>query len=555
MPQISAPRAKAGPSLRSAPSRPVLPPAAFNAIIASYLVIVLNGAFWQKANRIFAGAPGDIITFGAAIWVLTFLTLTLTSLRWLHRPAVAALIVIAAVADYYQSRFGILIDREMIQNAMLTTVTESKHLVTADFLLHVGLFGVLPAALSFWPRIRRPALLRSLWQWPLTIGLSLVLIAGLLMTDFKTFSAAVREHRDMLGAYQPGATLGALSRYAKMQIRSASKTVQPLGRDARKGAQLAAAPKPVLTVIFVGETARAQNFGLDGYARDTTPELRGRDIVNFTDVSSCGTSTAVSLPCMFSPFPMEDYSQTKFVGSENLLDVLAHAGLDVRWFDNNTGDQRIALRTGATRIDKTMDPEACAMGECTDAALLPILSRTMAEMTGDTVLVLHMIGSHGPAYHLRYPPEFDRFTPACPTADFAKCTTEEIVNAYDNTILFTDHVLAQAIGLMAAQDRVMPAMLYMSDHGESLGEGGLYLHAAPMFMAPDTQRKVPFLMWFSDGYKTAMGLDQACVARRAATPVSHDNLFHTVLGLMDITTTAHDPALDLTAGCRPGMTQ
>jgi len=555
MTQISVPAPPGSLPDRLAALRPVLTPLTFNAIFASYLVVVLNGTFWLKANRIFAGAPGDIITFGAAIWALTFLILSLVTLRGLHRPAVALIVITAAVADYYQSRFGILIDREMIQNAMLTTVTESKHLITGDFLLHIGLFGLLPAALAFWPRLRRPALLRGLWQWPLTIALTTTLVAGLLMTDFKTFSAAVREHRDMLGAYQPGATLGALSRYAKMQFRSANQTVAPLGRDARPGPLLAAAPKPVLTVIFVGETARAQNFGLDGYARDTTPELRGHDLVNFPDVTSCGTSTAVSLPCMFSPFATDDYSQTKFLGRENLLDVLAHAGLDARWVDNNTGDQRIALRTGATRIDKTMDPAACAMGECTDAALLPILARTMADMTGDTVLVLHMIGSHGPAYHLRYPPEFERFTPACTTADFARCTTDEIVNAYDNSILFTDHVLSQAIALMTAQDQVIPAMIYMSDHGESLGEGGLYLHAAPMFMAPDTQRKVPFLMWFSEPFKTALKLDQGCIARRAATPVSHDNLFHTVLGLMDITTTARDPALDLTSGCRLQVTQ
>jgi len=166
------------------------------------------------------------------------------------------------------------------------------------------------------------------------------------------------------------------------------------------------------------------------------------------------------------------------------------------------------------------------------------------------VLVLHMIGSHGPAYHLRYPPEFERFTPACKTAEFAKCTPQEIANAYDNTILFTDHILSQTIDLLAAQTRVIPAVIYASDHGESLGEDGLYLHAAPWFMAPEVQTKVPMVLWLSDAYKATFQLDAACLAAKAALPTSHDMLFHSVLGLMDIQTETRDPALDLTTDCR-----
>ncbi len=532
--------------------RPLMSPFALNLSVTVWILAVSNAGFWGQLNTVFKGAPLDLLGFGAAVAALTMFTLSLVTVPGLHRPALALLLVISAVADHFQRSFGIVIDREMIQNAMLTTATESRHLLTLGFLRDVVLFGVLPAALVFLPRMRPVPLRHGLWRYPLALIVSLALVAGLLLADFKTYSAAVREHRGMMATYQPGAVIAATGRYVKQRFLTSKVSAAPLGRDARPGPLLAAAPKPVLLVVFVGETARAANFGLDGYARDTTPRLATAGVVNFADTWSCGTSTAVSLPCMFSALGQDQYSRMRFLGQENLLDVLAHAGVSVGWVDNNTGDQGIAARTGARRVDATINPAACASGECTDAALLPILRQTMAEMTGHTVLVLHMIGSHGPAYYLRYPPEAEHFTPACRSAAFADCTTDEIVNAYDNSIRFTDQVLAEAIGMMAAESRVLPAMIYMSDHGESLGEGGLYLHAAPMFMAPDTQRKVPFLMWLSAPFQAALGVSQDCLARRAAERQSHDVLFHSVLGLLNIESRVRQPELDLTAECRNG---
>ncbi|WP_226341097.1 phosphoethanolamine transferase [Gemmobacter serpentinus] len=530
--------------------RPELTPLALNLIVAAWLLVLMNGSFWGRVGNAFAGSPMDQVLFGGAAVALMLLVLSLITLPLLHRPLLALMIVTAAVADFYQRSFGVLIDKEMIRNAMLTTTAESKHLITGGFVLHLLFYGILPAALVFWPRLHPAPWHHRLWRYPLGVMLSAALMAGFLAVDFKSIASAVRMHRDMMASFQPGATLSSLIRYAKDQTVSANQPLAALGTDAKPGPALAAAKKPVLMVIFVGETVRAQNFGLNGYARDTTPELRKMDVLNFPDVSSCGTSTAVSLPCMFSPYPADDYSHRKFMGSENLLDVLDHAGLQVEWVDNNTGDQRIATRVTSRRIAVTEDAVACASGECTDAALLPVLARTMEKMTEDTVLVLHMIGSHGPAYSLRYPPEFEAFTPACQVSDFSACTNDEIVNAYDNSVRFTDHILASAIAMMGAQDRVIPAMIYLSDHGESLGEGGLYLHAAPMFMAPETQRKVPFVMWLSPPFKQVMGLDQACLARKGMDSLSQDYLFHSVLGLMDVQTSVRQPALDLTQGCR-----
>lgn len=529
--------------------RPTLGQTPLTLLIATYIMAVLNFGFWDRVGQIFPQAPLQQAVFGLGIWGLTVLTLELLGPWRLQRPAAAILILIAASAQYYERSFGVLIDREMVRAIFETTLTESRHLMTGAAFAQIGVTGVLPAALVFWPKVRRVGIWHQLWRWPLAVALGFAVLLGALFSDYKAFSAALREHHDLMGAYQPGASVTAALRYAREQWKSADPVAAPLGTDARPGPRLAAVEKPVLLVIFAGETTRAQNFGLNGYARDTTPGLRARNVIAFTDTSACGTSTAVSLPCMFSRLTQADYSRAGFLGEENLLDVLSHAGVAVEWHDNNTGDQRIAARTGWARLDAALTPEACAE-ECTDEAFLPLIENRLATITQNTVLVLHMIGSHGPAYHLRYPPARAVFQPDCKTAQFSACSVAEIVNSYDNSILETDYVLSRSIDLLAASDRVEPALIYLSDHGESLGEDGLYLHAAPQFMAPEVQTKVPFLLWLGQGFHSAMRLDDACLRAAATRPVSHDNLFHTVLGLLDISTQVRDPSLDLATPCR-----
>ena len=535
-------------ALRFRSTRPVIGALPYSLAVTAFIMVFDNVTFWQRGWEIFDGNLRQLAGWGLAVSMLTFLTLTLLGFRWLLRPMAAVLLILAAVTSYYMDALGIVIDREMIQNAMLTTVTESKHLITFDFLIHVAIWGLLPAAAALWVKVRPTPFLGNLWRWMVTIVVTLAIFAGALFSDFKAYAAVARERKELLASYQPGAAIGGAARYAKMMLKAKDVTVAPLGRDAKKGPLITALTKPVLTVVFVGETARAQNFGLNGYARETTPELAQRDVVNFTDVTSCGTSTAVSVPCMMSNLTRDGYSYDRSIRQENLIDVLHHADVDVLWWDNNTGDQGTATRIVAPRrMGPADDPAACAEGECTDAVFLNPLKDALPTITRDTVLFLHMIGSHGPSYYLRYPKAAEHFTPACQTPEFADCTTEEIVNAYDNSIRFTDHVIAQTIDLLAAQSDVVPAVLFLSDHGESLGEDGLYLHAAPYFMAPATQTTVPMVMWMPDSYAQAFKVDRPCLAAKAKQPQSQDSVFHTVLGLMDIRTEVRNPALDLMA--------
>jgi len=182
------------------------------------------------------------------------------------------------------------------------------------------------------------------------------------------------------------------------------------------------------------------------------------------------------------------------------------------------------------------------------------LQEKIDSMQGHSVVVLHMMGSHGPAYYKRYPASFERFQPACRESQFSRCERSEIINSYDNTIVYTDYVLSQVIELLQSNDRhgLPSAMIYASDHGESLGESNIYLHGLPYALAPDVQKHVPMLLWVSPKMQAEFHIDTACLKHRSHEPVSHDNFFHSVLGLLDVETDVYRPGLDIFASCRVG---
>jgi len=310
-------------------------------------------------------------------------------------------------------------------------------------------------------------------------------------------------------------------------------------------------------VLVVGETARAANWQLNGYPRPTTPELAKLPVINFPDVTSCGTNTETSLPCMFAPVGRRNYDEARIRGSESLLHLLVHAGVSVHWRDNQSGCKGVCAGLPQDEVVSLNPAGLCSDGRCLDEGLLLGLNerleatRTVTGRPPTQVLVLHMLGSHGPAYFRRYPPAFAHFAPACEKDDLQKCTRDEIVNAYDNSLRYTDHVLGSLIATLQRNEAdVDSALIYVSDHGESLGERNLYLHGLPWFIAPKEQTHVPMVMWLSSGMARASAVDTACLRRRAAAPASHDHLFHTVLGLLDVKTAVYEPDWDLVGGCR-----
>lgn len=527
--------------------RPHIESVTLSIIVAGYLTAVNNATFWHRSQELLP--TSTLLALVAGIFCLLAALCVTISVKYITKPLFISLILISATASWFVDKFGTIIDVEMLQSAIDTTNAEAGHLISFGFVRHVALYGILPSLLIIWVKIEHRSFWKKVKQNSAYIFPALIIATTLFSLNAGTFISLGREHKEWIATLNPVMPLG---NAVKLGIRSGKTqniVAQPLGVDAKIATAGLSNRKPRLTIIIAGETARAESFSLGGYKKNTNPELAGQDITYFADTSSCGTITAVSLPCMFSVYPRSDYSHEKGLATENLLDVLKHAGVHVEWWENNTGHKSIADRVSNTVLSGSDNPQYCKNGECMDGIFLDKLDGWLSGVQQDTVLVLHQLGSHGPAYYLRYPEEYRRFTPDCQSAEFSKCSREEILNAYDNTIAYTDHIVSSVINkLKDQQNRLDTSLIYMSDHGEFVGEFGLYLHGAPYFVAPSQQTKIPYVLWL--GKDTKATVNENCLSQLATEPQSHDKLFHTVLGLMQVTTQVYSTELDTLAGCR-----
>lgn len=540
------------------------------ALVTVWCLVVLNQSLWR---HLLEWRPVEsfedlafVLSFGVLAFIVTYLFLTpLTLSRRATKPIVAVLLVISSAAAYFVSRYGILIDKTMIRNVFATNTTESLELLTVGLVLQVTFFGVIPALVVVrWP-LKVQSVRERVAHRAAVIAALFMALGGIAAIFYQPHASLLRNHREARHMLSPINILSSVGSLAAEAIR------QPLPYEAiaagvklgphwsnlllSKNHEEQPEHRPTLLVLVVGETARAKNFGLNHYLRQTTPQLQSiPNVVAFDRVTACGTSTAISVPCLFSDLSREEFSVRRARARDNLLDVMERAGFDIVWFDNNTSCNGACGDRVEVRVDSTASSDLCPPATpCMDGALFEKVWKKLEHINRDTVLVIHMLGSHGPGYHLRYPKEYERFTPVCRETDFSLCTIEEIVNAYDNTILYSDTLLAETIGRLSNQSQRMDsAFIYVSDHGESLGEKGLFLHAIPYAVAPKEQLEVPMVFWMSSGFGKHMGLSSDCIREARHRPVSHDFLFHSVLGLMDITLPAKRTELDLFSPCVRG---
>ena len=520
-----------------------------------FFTLSSNGLFWRAAfaERDFAGA-GDWL-FAAGLFVtltaLHFLILLVLCNRWTAKPLLAVILIATAFASYYMASYTVFLDPSMLRNVLRTDVKEAGELFSLGMLPHLVLYGLLPLLLLTRVRVVRDAWRPALLRRTLSLVLGVLILGGALVAIFQDMAPLMRNNKEVRYLITPANYLYSLARVLGSDASAATRERQQIGLDATLAPSWQTRKKPTLFVVVVGETARAANWGLSGYARQTTPQLAERDVINFAQVTSCGTNTEVSLPCMFSLQGRRNYDEDKIRGSESLLNVLERAGLRVLWRDNQSGCKGVCTGVETQKLDSAKVPGLCDGERCFDEILTHDLDQVLADRQGNLVIVMHQLGNHGPAYYKRYPEAFRRYTPECETPDLAKCERETVVNAYDNAILYTDHVLAKTIDFLKAKSATYDtAMLYVSDHGESLGENGLYLHGVPYSIAPKVQVEVPMTLWVSPGYAQSFALDTDCLRQRAAQPATHDNLFHSLLGMLDVRTSIYDAGLDVAAQCR-----
>lgn len=533
--------------------RPQMSVESLAAITALVFTMFYNSAFWAflATKTDLTGAKGWLViaAFAVLVWGLHTLLFLLVLARWNAKPILAVVTIVSALATYYVSAYSVFLDADMIRNVLHSEPKEASELLTAGMLWFVLFYGVLPVLVLWRVELINSPWLRASGRRVLAILGVVSLLVAVGLTSFQDVSALMRNNKPMRYLVTPGNWITSLGRVAQEAMATSSKPHIPVGTDAVLTPSRGGRPK--LLVIVVGETVRAQNWGLSGYERNTTPQLASRpDVVNFSNVTACGTSTEVSLPCMFSVLGRRNYDKDAIARSDSLLHVLDHAGVATSWRDNQTGCKGVCDGLPFESFLHADVPELCNGDRCFDEVLLHGLAERVAAEPGTQVVVLHQLGNHGPSYFSRYPRTFERFSPACKNPQLGDCTQQEIVNAYDNAILYTDHFISKTIDFLASYKERDTALIYLSDHGESLGENGLYLHGIPYQIAPDVQTKVPMVVWLSAGLREADGISMSCLMRRRDTPVSHDNLFSSVLGLLEVKTSSYDESLDVFAACQ-----
>jgi len=529
-------------------------------LAAVWIASAGNLALWRAMAALpeLAGGRGLAfeLAFGVMIAAMHALLFALAGWRWVLKPVLTVFLLSAAAGAYFMLSYGVVIDRTMMVNVLLTDAREVRELLSLRLVGVVLMLGVLPVALLWRVRIAWPSAGRQLRNNAILLIAASACLAGAGGLFFQDLSATMRNHTQLRYLINPLNSFYALAMASRQPVQRGGAPVLPIGEDARLPAPAPGALAP-LVIMVLGETARADHMALNGYERPTTPALAARGVVSLRNVWSCGTNTAASVPCMFSPLGREAFDSRKN-NTEGLVDVLQRAGLAVLWLDNQAGGCK-GVCDRVPRVDYKglqMPGDLCGDdGECLDEVMLQGLQQRIDQLPPErrargVVVFMHQMGSHGPAYYRRSPAAFKKFMPECTTNALQQCTREQVVNAYDNTIAYTDHFLGAAIDwLRERQQQWATALVYVSDHGESLGEGNMYLHGMPYRIAPDAQKHVPWITWLSPRFEQQSGITAACLKKRRDAKLSHDNYFHSTLGLLGVQTGVYQSALDIHAGC------
>lgn len=473
------------------------------------------------------------------------------SFQYLVKPFFALLLVLSAIISYTMMKYRVLFDQNMIQNIFETNQSEAYAYFSLLILGWVTLAGIMPAALLFLVKIDyETAWYKGIILRMLSMIASLCIIGIIAALYYQDYVSVGRNNPNLQSEIVPANFINSLTKYIYNRYFAEPIFFSTLGDDAIR---VMDKDKHTLMFLVVGETARGKNFSMNGYEKDTNPfTSKAGGVISFKDVRSCGTATAISVPCMFSNMGRKEFDDNQARNSEGLLDVLQKTGISIFWKGNDGGCKGVCDRVSNIEIKPKDYPKFCDKNTCYDEVVLQNLDDEIARMKGDKLIGFHLIGSHGPTYYKRYPDAHRQFLPDCPRSDIENCTDEELTNTYDNTIRYTDFVIAEMIAkLKTYEDKYNTALIYVSDHGESLGALGLYLHGTPYKFAPDDQTRVPMQVWISPDFTKEKGLDMECLQNNAAIyRYSHDNLFSSVLGLWDIKTKIYDKTLDIFKQCR-----
>ncbi len=422
-----------------------------------------------------------------------------------------------AIAIYFINTFGIIVDESMIGNLINTNYDEATSFFSFGMVLYVLILGILPSIY-----VCQAKIVKESWKpfiKRLSIGLGFILI--MIFANASNWLWIDKYSRQLGGLAMPWSYSVNIPLHYIHKYKNNRKEI-PLPDATIKDNEKA------LVVLVIGESARSMNFSLYGYQKNTNPLLSQTENLFHFPATSCATYTTVGIKCM-----LEHENTGKLY--EILPNYLYRNNVDVVWRSTNWGEPPIHIEK-VQRSDYLSelcqgDPK-CGYDEI---LLTGLKEQILSSDKSKTLIILHTSTSHGPNYSKKYPPEFEVFKPVCNSVELSKCSPEELINAYDNTIVYTDYLLHRIIEVLKELPEYRSTMMFVSDHGESLGEKNLYMHGVPMSIAPREQYEIPFIVWVSDGYKTLKPMEH----------LDHSNVFHSVMNFLSIESPIYKEELNI----------
>lgn len=526
-----------------------------NIIISLVFLLFYNISFFNLLYDITSNLEqvriGFLLSIPFFIFGSIFIFFSLISIKYIEKPLLIIIISFSSIVTYYAFFYNVIFDQEMFVNIFETNTGEATSYINLSVGLWFLVTGLIPSIFIWKLNIVHFNLKKEL-----IYKISSCLIALLIVfSSFFLYSKdylSLKKNNPMLHRHiNPVFYVNNFLRYVNFAVFDSNNQYKTLGTDAKINSEHL--DKKNLLVIAVGETARRKNHQYNNYTKETTPYTMQEDIIAFQNVSSCGTATATSVPCMFSRLSRKEFKRNKAKKEDNLMDIINRTNTNVLWIDNDAGCKGVCNKIHHIDVPTNKSAIHCDGLSCHDEILVEYLEEEIAKLDlKDSIIVVHLIGSHGPTYFERYPEKFRKFNPDCQRSDIQNCTNEQLVNTYDNTILYTDYVISKLISSLKTKEKKWnTGLIYLSDHGESLGENNLYFHGSPYFIAPDEQTKIPMIMWFSEKFLDSNKIDKNKLQHIAKNEnFSHDNLFDSVLGLMNVTTKEYNKDLDIFENAR-----
>lgn len=436
--------------------------------------------------------------------------------RFVGKFLLVLFFIINAIAVYFINTYSVIIDESMIGNVLNTNYQESSSFFSIKLILYIILLGFIPSIYIIKVKIINVTFRRFI----ITSSLSLLFILTLVFGNGSNWLWIDENSKTLGGLAMPWSYTVNISLFYIHKHKANEKEILLPNATIKDN-------KKSVVVLVIGESARSQNFSLYGYDKNTNPLLSKTPKLFHFNATSCATYTTEGVRCI-----LEHANTNKLY--EILPNYLYRNNVEVIWRTTNWGEPPVHIKNYQTR--SALKPNCKGEGCNYDEILLNGLKEQIVASTKNKILiVLHTSTSHGPTYNKKYPPQFESFKPVCNSVELGNCSQTELINAYDNTIVYTDYILSELIKNLKQLQDYNSAMIFVSDHGESLGENNLYMHGLPISIAPKEQYDIPFIVWVSDGSKQL----------KPNKTLTQNHVFHSVLNFLNIQSPVYNEEMNI----------